>query len=299
MAISLGMYPTFSDKPRSARKLASLCLTPSTSCLKHWTPCTELSPFHFGSFGQVWESFHSATTTTTTTTTTSLFCRYTKMVEDGEIVEAGRNFRWLSNLPISPISPMPVTCCYPAGAGRWNSTGAGPGASWCQLCQPVVCWTVPCQPCQPCQVPVDYTWAKKLGMVRRNEGTWNIIKLFRKAKTNETGPRDAKDIQRYPNSQCPLPCGERHRWFKIAMWCNVSGSQRTSFPPSLMTEGRTGWTTSPRAEPPLNLSKALESSRLRPGAPVLWHQHFGGLFAKPGCFGRTEVDTTWHNCRLI
>ena len=42
------------------------------------------------------------------------------------------------------------------------------------------------------------------------------------------------------------------------------------------------------AEPP----KPLETSRLRPGAPVLWHQHFGGLFAKPGCFGRTEVDTT-------
>ena len=46
-----------------------------------------------------------------------------------------------------------------------------------------------------------------------------------------------------------------------AMWrkaqiikdCNVSGSQRTSFPPSLMTEGRTGWTTSP------NLSKPVAS----------------------------------------
>ena len=71
------------------------------------------------------------------------------MVEDGEIVEA---FRCLILKPQqSPIA---------AGAGRGNSTGSGrPGGASCGLSG--LC---------SYEVPVDYTWAKKLGMVRRNEG---------------------------------------------------------------------------------------------------------------------------------
>ena len=85
-------------------------------------------------------------------------------------------------------------------------------------------------------------------------------------------PKNAEDIPMYPNVHC-------HGNGNVS---DVSGSQRTSFPPSLTTEGRTGT--------PGSFSASRSGQLHRAGAPVLRHEHFGGLFAKPGCFGR-EVDT--------